>query len=73
MNDGNWRRRHAIQIAAQLPENPDDALAVLDYARQLVEGFLRDGPPRLLEARGEVLPLFAVSAAPKDKNSSTAA
>lgn len=59
MADGNWRRRHAIQIAAQLPEDPNDALAVLDYARQLVEGFLLgEGPPRLLEPRGEVLPLF---------------
>lgn len=35
----DWRRRTAIQIAAQLPDNPDDALVVLDYARELV-GFL---------------------------------
>lgn len=35
-----WHRRHAIQVAASLPESPEDALAVLELARQLVEGFL---------------------------------
>jgi len=40
-----WHRRHAIQIAAALPETIDDALIVLDLARQLVEGFL-SGPQR---------------------------
>ena len=35
-----WQRRHAIQIAAALPENREDALKVLDLARELVEGFL---------------------------------
>jgi hypothetical protein len=40
-----WHRRHAIQIAAQLPDNPQDALLVLEYARQLVEFFLADRPP----------------------------
>ncbi len=35
-----WQRRHAIQIAAALPENREDALIVLDLARELVESFL---------------------------------
>jgi hypothetical protein len=35
-----WHKRHALQLAAQLPDDPDDALLVLQYARQLVEGFL---------------------------------
>ena len=35
-----WLRRHAVQIAAQLPENPADALVVLDFARLLVVEFL---------------------------------
>jgi hypothetical protein len=30
-----WHRRQAIQIAAALPETSDDALLVLDLARQL--------------------------------------
>ncbi len=35
-----WQRRHAIQIAAALPENREDALMVLELARDLVESFL---------------------------------
>lgn len=35
-----WHRRHAIQIAAALPETREDALAVLELARELVEAFL---------------------------------
>lgn len=37
----NWHRRHAIQIAAQLPENPDDAILVLELTKELVETFLK--------------------------------
>jgi len=42
VKDGNWRRRHAIQIVAQLPEGIDDALEVLELARELVKGFLSE-------------------------------
>jgi len=35
-----WLKRQAIQVAAQLPEDRDDALRVLDYARELVTEFL---------------------------------
>jgi hypothetical protein len=35
-----WHRREAIQITAALPDNREDALAVLELARELVEGFL---------------------------------
>lgn len=38
-----WRRRQALQLVAQLPENAEDALAVLDYARDLVVNFLGAG------------------------------
>lgn len=37
-----WHRRHAVQIAAQLPENAKDALRVLELARELVEKFLAE-------------------------------
>jgi hypothetical protein len=37
-------RRHAIQLAAQLPESEEDALAVLRLAETLVRSFL--GGPR---------------------------
>lgn len=33
-------RRDALQIALQLPDNEADALAVLSYARDLVEDYL---------------------------------
>ena len=49
-NDNNWPRRHAIQIVAQLPEGTQDALMVLELARDLVEGFLqKDQRPALAE------------------------
>ena len=35
-----WQRRHAIQIAAALPEDRENALLVLDLARELVDSFL---------------------------------
>jgi hypothetical protein len=46
MNDNHaWQRRHAAQIVAALPEDTEDALLVLKYARQLVEEFLVDDGP----------------------------
>lgn len=33
-------RRLAVQVAAQLPADPDEAIAVLDYARKFVCMFL---------------------------------
>lgn len=35
-----WLKRQAIQIAAQLPEDREAALRVLEYARELVTEFL---------------------------------
>jgi hypothetical protein len=35
-----WHRRHAIQVAASLPETIEDALVVLELAKELVAGFL---------------------------------
>ncbi len=63
MQDGGWLKRQAIQITAQLPENTEDALAVLEHAKALVEGFLRDDQPALERARpiGDVLSFPAAS------------
>lgn len=55
-----WQRRHAIQIAAALPENIEDALLVLALATELVSGFLAGKPiaQRPLERdRGNVVSL----------------
>lgn len=40
--DEHWLRRQAVIIAAQLPENDEDALRVLDHAKQLVRLFLAE-------------------------------
>jgi hypothetical protein len=57
-----WQRRHAIQIVAQLPEKTDDALAVLEFAKELVEGFLAGPGYRLrVVASGEVMAFSAAS------------
>ena len=40
-----WHRRHAVMVAAQLPERREDALAVLRLASQLVTDFLTDPDP----------------------------
>ncbi|MGX1322691.1 hypothetical protein ACVIW2_001449 [Bradyrhizobium huanghuaihaiense] len=40
-------RRHAIQMVAALPNDPEDALIVLQLARELVTVFLAgDEPPK---------------------------
>jgi hypothetical protein len=46
MSTEAWHRRHAIQIAAALPETAEDALIVLDLARELVTEFLAGKPPQ---------------------------
>lgn len=38
--DDRALRRHAIQIAAQLPESEQDAIQVLRYAFELATGFM---------------------------------
>lgn len=59
-----WHRRHAIQIAAALPETREDALLVLDLTRRLVEEYLC--PPQreadaLERVRGMVLSLSSAT------------
>ena len=67
MHPEAWHRRHAIQIAAALPETTEDALLVLELARQLVEGFLAGGgihrpvEPVLDRDRGNVVSLSSAS------------
>lgn len=51
-----WLRRHAVQIVAQLPEDPKDAIAVLELAKSLVEGFLMgDQPATAPDRLGDVV------------------
>jgi hypothetical protein len=44
MSHNRWLRRQAVQIAAQLPDGRDDALAILRYASELVSRFLEAEP-----------------------------
>jgi hypothetical protein len=54
-----WHRRHAIQIAAALPETGEDALIVLELARELINSFLYapPEPPRGAREPGVVVSL----------------
>ncbi len=54
-----WQRRHAIQIAAALPDDVTDALQVLELARELVAGFLA-GP----EAKPKAATIVPIKMAP---------
>lgn len=56
VGDERELRRHAIQIAVQLPEDEIEALMILDYAAELVRGFIegrgtRADPPMLYSQR----------------------
>jgi hypothetical protein len=56
-----WHRRHAIQCAAALPEDAEDALMVLELAKQLIESFLypqRPEPPCGARDRGVVVQMI---------------
>jgi hypothetical protein len=44
MSHNRWLRRQAVQLAAQLPDGRDDALAILRYASELVTDFLEADP-----------------------------
>jgi hypothetical protein len=56
--EADWRRRHALNMAGQLPENVTDALAILDLLRELVVTFLHVDMPE--PAKAQVVMLRAV-------------
>lgn len=44
MSDSDsWKRRHALLIASQLPDDPADALQVLEHVRHLIADFIAGG------------------------------
>lgn len=43
MPNDSYRRRMAIQIVASLPDNPEDANAVMRYAQELLDNFVAGG------------------------------
>jgi hypothetical protein len=46
----DWRRRHALNIAGQLPEKVEDALVILDLLREIVVTFLHVDMPEPAKA-----------------------
>jgi hypothetical protein len=46
----DWRRRHALNMAGQLPENVNDALVILDLLRELVVTLLHVDMPEPAKA-----------------------
>lgn len=64
MKPESWHRRQAISVVAALPESTEDALIVLDLARQLVETFLacdQRPEPDLARDRCNVVSLSSAS------------
>jgi hypothetical protein len=41
----NWQRRQALQIASQLPDDPEQAWAVLDVVEELIAFLFGPRPP----------------------------
>jgi hypothetical protein len=39
-----WHKRTALNLAAQLPEDPEDVRLILEKVRQIVEDFFTDQP-----------------------------
>lgn len=38
-----WLKRQALQLGGQLPDDVDEARRVIEYMRELVDGFLAPG------------------------------
>jgi hypothetical protein len=51
-----WHRRHAITLAGQLPDNPDDMILVIAALQELVDKFLVDVPADPIQMSKNVVP-----------------
>lgn len=65
MPDERWCKKQAINIAALLPDDPDEAKRVLQYAQELVGSFLIGEPPIVKPARPVALKLVSSSDPPE--------
>jgi hypothetical protein len=43
--EGDWRKRRALEVVSQLPEDPEDAMKVLKLAEVLLKSWLTDDEP----------------------------
>ena len=55
-------RRHAIQVVAGLPEDRADSLAILDFARALIVGFVHQDDATEFAPKATVLAIVRSSA-----------
>lgn len=51
-----WEKRQAVQIIGQLPEDPEAAMRVLEFARELLTDFLGPRPQQRVHSV-KVVPL----------------
>jgi len=65
-----YRRRAALQLAAQLPDNREDALAVLEIARRLVGFVSAQGPSTTGDAQNRVLGFPGLIVGPSNERAS---
>lgn len=54
----NWHRRHALNIVAQLPDNPKDGAIILALAQHLLMTFLQEVPHSAVNGLGNVVALW---------------
>lgn len=50
-----WHKRHAITLASQLPDKPEDALLVIEAMKELVEQYLMAAPEGAKEPPSNVI------------------
>jgi len=50
--DASRLKRYALQVVAQLPDNRDEAMRVLEYARELVDWEAEHDPKPVLQLIG---------------------
>lgn len=43
--EGDWKKRRALEVVSQLPEDPEDAMKVLDLAKILLASWLIEAEP----------------------------
>jgi hypothetical protein len=59
-----WHRRHALMIASQLPEDPNDALAVFGAAMDVVREFLAGKQDEPETAEKPTLTVISIGGSP---------
>jgi hypothetical protein len=45
MSEHNWHKRHAIQLACQLPDDKEDAIQIIRELQNLVDTWLHPAKP----------------------------